>query len=126
MHNVFANMWQIAAKSWMNKSIARFPDVCLSPPSPPAGPIPIPYPNTSFSTDLKKGTKTVKVGGKPAAQAQKSFYKPLGPGKRGRHPQLRGERRDPPDHRQDGLSGLLIRRDLRGQEGLSPYRHHNV
>ena len=74
--NVFANMWEIAAQSGMNKSIARFPDVCLSPPSPPAGPIPIPYPNTSFSTDLKEGSGTVKIGGKPVALAQKSYYKP--------------------------------------------------
>lgn len=75
-HNVFANMWQVASKSGTNKSIARFPDVCLSPPSPPAGPIPVPYPDTSFSTDLKKGSKTVKVKNKPAALAQQSFYKP--------------------------------------------------
>jgi hypothetical protein len=76
MHNVFANMWQVAAKAGMNKSIARFPDVCLSPPSPPAGPIPIPYPDTAFSSDLKDGSSTVKIAGKPVALAQKSFYKP--------------------------------------------------
>ena len=75
-HDVYANMWQIAAKSGMNKSIARFPDVCLSPPSPPAGPLPIPYPDTSFSSDLKEGSDTVTVGGKPAALAQKSYYQP--------------------------------------------------
>ena len=75
-HNVFADNWQIAAKSGTNKSIARFPDVCMSPPSQPAGPIPIPYPDTSFSTDLKKGSKNVKIGKKPAALAQQSFYKP--------------------------------------------------
>jgi uncharacterized Zn-binding protein involved in type VI secretion len=74
--NVFANLWEIAAKSGMNKSIARFPDVCLSPPSPPAGPIPVPYPDTSFSTDLKNGSTTVRIGGKPVALAQKSYYKP--------------------------------------------------
>lgn len=73
-HNVFANLWQVASKSGNNKSIARFPDVCLSPPSPPAGPIPIPYPDTAFSTDLKKGSKSVKVGGKPVALAQQSHY----------------------------------------------------
>ena len=56
--------------------LARFPDVCLSPPSPPAGPIPVPYPDTSFSTDLKEGSKTVVLGGKPAALAQQSYYKP--------------------------------------------------
>lgn len=75
-HDVFANTWQIAAKSSMNKSIARFPDVCLSPPGPPAGPIPIPYADTSFSTDLKNGSQTVKIGGKPAALAQQSYYQP--------------------------------------------------
>lgn len=74
--NVFANMWEIAAKSGMNKSIARFPDVCLSPPSPPAGPIPVPYPDTSFSTDLKEGSETVSIGDKPVALAQKSYYQP--------------------------------------------------
>lgn len=75
-HNVFANKWEIASESGMNKSIARFPDVCMSPPSPPAGPIPVPYPDTSFSTDLKDGSRTVKLNGKPAALAQQSYYKP--------------------------------------------------
>lgn len=75
-HDVFANMMEIAGKGDVNKSIARFPDVCLSPPSPPAGPVPVPYPDTSFSTDLKKGSVTVLLGGKPAALAQKSYYKP--------------------------------------------------
>jgi hypothetical protein len=67
---------EIAAKSGMGKVIAAFPDVCLSPPSPPAGPIPVPYPDTSFSTDLKEGSETVKLGGKPAALAQQSYYQP--------------------------------------------------
>jgi hypothetical protein len=75
-HEVYANDWEIAGKAGNNKSIARFPDVCLSPPSPPAGPIPVPYPDTSFSSDLKKGSKSVKLGGKPAALAQQSYYKP--------------------------------------------------
>ncbi|TIN80347.1 PAAR-like domain-containing protein [Mesorhizobium sp.] len=73
--NVFAGKWEIAAENGMNKSIARFPDVCLSPPSPPAGPIPIPYPDTSFSNNLKSASSTVKIGGKGAALAQKSYYK---------------------------------------------------
>ena len=78
--NVFAEKWEIAGKNGMNQSIARFPDVCLSPPSPPAGPIPVPYPDTSFSKDLKQGSQTVNIGGKPVALAQKSYYKssPLG------------------------------------------------
>ncbi|RTM10352.1 MAG: DUF4150 domain-containing protein [Hyphomicrobiales bacterium] len=72
--NVFAGMWEIAAENGMNKSIARFPDVCMSPPSPPAGPIPIPYPDTSFSNNLKSGSSTVLIGGKAAALAQQSYY----------------------------------------------------
>jgi uncharacterized Zn-binding protein involved in type VI secretion len=78
--DVYANGNEIAHKAGMNKVIAAFPDVCLSPPSPPAGPIPIPYPDTSFSKDLQKGSKTVKIKGKPAALSQQSFYKssPLG------------------------------------------------
>lgn len=72
---VFAGTWEIAAENGMNKSIARAPDVCLSPPSPPAGPIPVPYQDTSFSNNLKSGSRTVKIGGKGAALAQKSYYK---------------------------------------------------
>lgn len=71
---VFAGTWEIAAENGMNKSIARFPDVCLSPPSPPAGPIPIPYPDTSFSNTLKSGSVTVRIGGKSVALAQESYY----------------------------------------------------
>lgn len=71
---VYAGMWEIAAENGMNKSIARFPDVCMSPPSPPAGPIPIPYPDTSFSNNLKSGSSTVKIGGNGAALAQQSYY----------------------------------------------------
>lgn len=73
--NVFAGTWEIAAENGMNKSIARFPDVCMSPPSPPAGPIPIPYPDTSFSNNLKSGSSTVKIGGNGAALAQQSYYR---------------------------------------------------
>jgi hypothetical protein len=72
--SVFAGTWEIAAENGMNKSIARFPDVCMSPPSPPAGPIPIPYPNTSFSNHLKSGSTTVLIAGKGAALAQTSYY----------------------------------------------------
>jgi hypothetical protein len=75
-HEVYADGMEIAGKATMNKSIARFPDVCLSPPSPPAGPIPVPYPDTSFSSDLKEGSQTVKLGGESAALAQQSYYQP--------------------------------------------------
>jgi hypothetical protein len=73
--DVYANSNEIASNSTMNKVTAAFPDVCLSPPSPPAGPIPVPYPNSSFSKDLRDGSQTVKLAGKPAALAQQSYYK---------------------------------------------------
>jgi hypothetical protein len=75
-HEVYAGGWEVAGKAGSNKSIARFPDVCLSPPSPPAGPIPVPYPDTALSSDLKEGSQTVLLGGEPAALAQQSHYKP--------------------------------------------------
>jgi hypothetical protein len=64
--DVFANKMAIAAKAGDGKLIAAFPDVCNGPPAPPTGPMPVPYPNSSFSRDLKGGTKRVKIGGKPA------------------------------------------------------------
>lgn len=75
-HKVYAGDMAVAGKAGQNKSIARFPDVCMSPPPPPAGPVPVPYPNTSLSRDLKDGSTTVKVGGQPAALAQQSYYQP--------------------------------------------------
>jgi len=79
-NEVFANGNEIACKSGDGKVIAAFPDVCLSPPSPPAGPIPVPYPDTSFSKDMKNGSKKVKIDGKEVMLKDKSFYKtsPLG------------------------------------------------
>ncbi len=79
-NEVFANGNEIACKSGDARVIAAFPDVCLSPPSPPAGPIPVPYPNTSFSKDAKNGSKTVKIDSKEIMLKDKSFYKtsPLG------------------------------------------------
>lgn len=78
--DVFANDNEIACKAGDGKVIAAFPDVCLSPPSPPAGPIPIPYPNTSFSKDMMNGSKTVMIKGKEVMLKDQSFYKtsPLG------------------------------------------------
>src|ERR1017187_1044761 len=41
------------------------PDVCLCPPSPPAGPIPTPLPNTFKAADLTCGASTVFIEGNP-------------------------------------------------------------
>ena len=78
--NVFANGMEIAHKAGAGKVIAAFPDVCLSPPPPPTGPLPVPYPVTSFAKDLQAGSSSVKIGGKPLALKGQSFYKssPLG------------------------------------------------
>jgi uncharacterized Zn-binding protein involved in type VI secretion len=42
-------------------------DVCLTPPPPPGGPLPVPYVNMLFASDLSKGSKTVKIQGEPTA-----------------------------------------------------------
>lgn len=78
--NVFANGNEVSCKASDHKVVAQFPDVCLSPPSPPAGPIPVPYPDTSFSKDMKNGSKSVKIKNKEIMLKNKSFYKssPLG------------------------------------------------
>jgi hypothetical protein len=73
--NVFANGKEISAKDDDNQSICAMPDVCLSPPSPPAGPIPIPYPNTAEASDTDGGTRTVKIGGAEVGMKNSSNYK---------------------------------------------------
>lgn len=77
---VYANGDEIACKAGDGKVIAAFPDVCLTPPPPPAGPLPVPYPDTSFSKDMKEGSKTVKIKGEEVMLKDTSFYKtsPLG------------------------------------------------
>jgi len=78
--DVYAYNNEIACKAADNKVIAAMPDVCLSPPSPPAGPVPVPYPDTSFSKDMQNGSKTVLIKGKEVMLKDQSFYKtsPLG------------------------------------------------
>lgn len=77
---VYANGDEIACKAGDGKVIAAFPDVCLTPPTPPAGPIPVPYPDTSFSKDMKEGSKTVQIKGEEVMLKDASFYatSPLG------------------------------------------------
>ncbi len=53
------------------EATAAFPDVCKTPS--PAGPIPIPYPNISKSSDTAKGTKKVKADGNPVMEKDSSF-----------------------------------------------------
>ena len=74
-NSVFANGREISCKAGSGKSIAAFPDVCLSPPSPPAGPVPIPYPTTGMASDTDQGSKNVKIGGDPVMLKDQSNFK---------------------------------------------------
>jgi hypothetical protein len=49
-----------------------FPDINLCPPTPPAGPIPMPLPNIALGADLQGGASSVTIGGNPMAK-QSSF-----------------------------------------------------
>lgn len=58
-------------------STATIPDVCKTPS--PGGPVPIPYPNIAMSSDLMKGTTTVKAdGGMMCANYGSEFFKSTG------------------------------------------------
>lgn len=72
---VYANGMEVSGKASSNKVLGSMPDVCLSPPSPPAGPIPIPYPNFAQASDTTDGSKNVKAGGKEINLKGKSKYK---------------------------------------------------
>jgi hypothetical protein len=72
---VYANGMSIACKAASGKSAAAMPDVCLSPPSPPAGPVPIPYPNTASASDTTDGSKTVLINDQEVMLKNKSTFK---------------------------------------------------
>ena len=74
-NEVYANGMEVACKAANGKSICAMPDVCLSPPSPPAGPVPIPYPNTGMASDATDGSKTVQISGQEAMLKDKSYFK---------------------------------------------------
>ena len=56
---------------------AAFPDVCKTP-MPPAGPVPIPYPNIAQSSDTDKGSKNVKIDGNPVCLQDSNFKQSTG------------------------------------------------
>ena len=76
-NKVFANGREVACKAGSGKTIAAFPDVCMTPPQTPATPpgVPIPYPNTGKASDLDKGSKKVKISEKPVCLKNKSYFK---------------------------------------------------
>lgn len=60
-------------KGSMGIAKSTIPDVCKTPS--PGGPVPVPYPViVSMSSDLVKGTKTVKVDGKKMAAVKGSEF----------------------------------------------------
>ncbi len=74
-NEVYANGMEIACKSAAGKSVAAFPDTCLSPPSPPAGPLPVPYPNTAYASDATNGSTTVMISGQEVMLKDQSTFK---------------------------------------------------
>jgi uncharacterized Zn-binding protein involved in type VI secretion len=71
---VYVNDRSVVHKKSDGKSIA-FPDVCLSPPPAPTGPVPLPYPNTAMSSDTDEGASTVAADGAPVALKGQSHFK---------------------------------------------------
>lgn len=59
--STFVNARGVAHKGSGGTSIT-FPDVCKTP-APPAGPVPIPYPNAGKSSDTSSGPAKVKTDG---------------------------------------------------------------
>lgn len=73
--NVFANGREVSASKDDNQILGAMPDVCLSPPSPPAGPIPIPYPNFAKASDTADGARDVKIADDNVGIKSESNYK---------------------------------------------------
>ena len=87
-----------------------FPDVCKTP-SPPAPPIPIPYPNIAKSSDTAQGATKVKCDGNPVCVKDSNFSMSTGD-----EAGSRRRRRVEQDQGQGGVRDLLVRREVRGQE----------
>jgi hypothetical protein len=69
---VFADSNGLFHRGSDGKGLA-FPDVCLSPPPAPTGPIPVPYPNKAAAADLAEGSTTVSIEGEPTALKDQSY-----------------------------------------------------
>lgn len=73
--HVYANDQEICCKAVGQDgvAVAAFPDPCWSPPAPAAGPILLPYPNTNFARNLKKGSTSVSICNSPVALKDQSY-----------------------------------------------------
>ncbi len=74
--HVLVNGLTLSHQGTSGLTIATLPDVCKTPS--PGGPVPIPYPNISRSTDLSKGTKSVTAQGKSIAIKDSEFSRSQG------------------------------------------------
>lgn len=72
--HVFANGNLIACKVASGKTVAATPDVCLSPPAPPAGPPPLPYPSMATASDMADGSSSVLIKDEPVMLKDKSYF----------------------------------------------------
>jgi len=70
--SVFIN-GRAAVHKGSNGMAIAFPDVCLCPPGPPAGPAPVPLTNTVQAKDLMGGASTVFIEGNPAGHRDSWF-----------------------------------------------------
>ena len=75
--DVFANTREITCQAGSSKSIAAFPDVCMTPPENPATPpgVPVPYPNFGMASDTTNGSTSVKINKKPVMLKNQSYFK---------------------------------------------------
>lgn len=76
-NDVFANSREISCKKADGKTIAAFPDVCMTAPVTGLTPmgVPIPYPNTGMAKDTSNGSRSVKITGKEIIKKNVSYYK---------------------------------------------------
>jgi hypothetical protein len=74
--HVYANDLEIACKAagTDGTSPQAFPDSCWSTPSPSAGPVVIPYPNTTYAKDITNGTATVFICAQEVAIEDQSYF----------------------------------------------------
>jgi hypothetical protein len=69
---LYVNGMSVAHAKSGGKSFA-FPDVCKTPS--PGGPVPIPYPNSAFSSDTSKGSTTLEAdSGNPIMLEDVSYF----------------------------------------------------
>jgi hypothetical protein len=75
--DVFANTREITCQAGSSKSIAAFPDVCMTPPENPATPpgVPVPYPNFGMASDTTNGSTSVKINKKQVMLKNQSYFK---------------------------------------------------